>query len=68
MVVAWRFLSRVWSYTKFVHPNTSDGYNMAYKPITLLYIFFIFIKMKFVHCHSCVMFVVKSMSIYVMTK
>ena len=37
---------------------------MAYKPITLSCISFIFIKMKFIHCHSCVIFSMKSMSIY----
>ena len=36
---------------------------MAYKLITLLYISFMFIEMKFIHCHSCVMFAMKSMSI-----
>ena len=39
-----------------------DGYYMAYKPITISYIFFMFIEMKFIHCHSCVMFAMKSMS------
>ena len=39
-----------------------DGYYMAYKPITLLCILFVFIEMKFIHCHSCVMFAMKSMS------
>ena len=33
------------------------------KPITLLCILFMFIEMKFIHCHSCVMFAIKSMSI-----
>ena len=40
----------------------SDGYYVAYKPITLSCILFMFIEMKFIHCHSCVMFVMKSMS------
>ena len=35
---------------------------MAYNPITLLCIFFMFIEMKFIHYHSCVMFAMKSMS------
>ena len=39
-----------------------DGYYVAYKPITLSCILFIFIEMKFIHCHSCVMFAMKSMS------
>ena len=41
----------------------TDGYYVAYKPITLSYILFMFIEMKFIHCHSCVMFAMKSMSI-----
>ena len=40
----------------------SDGYYVAYKPITLSSILFMFIEMKFIHCHSCVMFAMKSMS------
>ena len=40
----------------------TDGYYLAYKPITLSCIFFMFIEMKFIHCHSCVMFVMKSMN------
>ena len=36
---------------------------MAYKPITLLYISFIFSEMKFICCHSFVMFAIKSISI-----
>ena len=39
-----------------------DGYYVAYKPITLSFIWFMFIAMKFIHCHSCVMFAMKSMS------
>ena len=41
----------------------NDGYYVAYKPITLSCIFFMFIEMKFIHCHSCVIFAMKSMSI-----
>ena len=41
-----------------------DGYNVACMPITLPCILFMFIEKKFIHCHSCVMFVMKSMSIY----
>ena len=40
----------------------TDGYYVAYKPITLSCILFMFIEMKFIHCHSCVMFAMKSMS------
>ena len=39
-----------------------DGYYVAYKPITLSSILFMFIEMKFIHCHSCVMFAMKYMS------
>ena len=39
-----------------------DGYYVAYKPITLSYILFLFIEMILIHCHSCVMFAMKSMS------
>ena len=39
-----------------------DGYYVAYKPITLSCILFMFIEMKFMHCHSCVIFAMKSMS------
>ena len=41
------------------HP---DGYYVASKPITLSCILFMFIEMKFIHCHYCVMFAIKSMS------
>ena len=40
----------------------TDGYYVAYKPITLSSIFFMFIEMKYIHCHSSVMFVMKYMS------
>ena len=40
----------------------TDGYYVAYKPITLSCILFMFIEMKFIHFHSCVMFAMKSMS------
>ena len=39
-----------------------DRYYVAYKLITLSRIMFMFIEMKFIHCHSCVMFAMKSMS------
>ena len=45
----------------------SDGYYVAYKPITLPCISFMFIEMKFIFCHPCVMFAIKSMR-YVMSK
>ena len=41
----------------------SDGDFAAYKTITFPYISFMFIEMIFIHCHSCVMFVIKSISI-----
>ena len=40
----------------------SDGYYVAYKPITLSCILFMFTEMKFIHCYSCVKFAMKSMS------
>ena len=43
--------------------GSSDGYYMAYNPITLPCILFKFIEIKFIYCHSCVMFIMKSMSI-----
>ena len=36
---------------------------VAYKPIILPCISFIFIDMKFINYHSCVMFAMKSMNI-----
>ena len=41
----------------------SDRYYAAYKPIKLPSISFMFIEIKFIHYKSCVMFVIKSMSI-----
>ena len=38
-------------YPKDVETN---GYYVAHKPITLSCILFMFIEMKFIHCHSCV--------------
>ena len=43
--------------------HKSDGYYVAYKPITFTCISFMFIEMKFVHYYSCVMFSIKSISI-----
>ena len=45
------------------HYGNGDGYHVAYKPITRSCILFMFIEMIFIHCHSCVMFAMKSMSI-----
>ena len=42
--------------------RTFDWYYVAYKLITLSCILFMFIEMIFIHFHSCVMFVIKSMS------
>ena len=41
----------------------SDGYYVAYKPITLSCILFMFIEMKFIHFYYCVMFAMKSRSV-----
>ena len=41
----------------------SDGYHVAYKPMTFSCISFMFIEMKFIHCHSYVMFSMKFISI-----
>ena len=47
---------------KYLEVERSDGYYVAYKPITLSCTLFMFIEMKFIHCHSCVIFAMKSMS------
>ena len=39
-----------------------DRYYVTYKTITLSCILFMFIEMKFIHFHSCVMFTMKFMS------
>ena len=39
-----------------------DGYYVANKLITLSCIFFMLIEMKFIDCHSSVMFAMRSMS------
>ena len=44
------------------HRYESDGYYVAYKPVTLSSILFMFIEMIFIHCHSCMIFAMKSMS------
>ena len=41
-----------------------DRYDVAYKPITHPCISFMLIEMKFIHFHSCVMFVKKFMRIF----
>ena len=41
---------------------STNRYYGAYEPITLPRISFRFIKMKIIHCHSCMMFALKSMS------
>ena len=59
-----------WSYKRegggvdLFRGDAYDGYNVTYKPITLSCILFMFIEMKFIHCHSCVMFAMKFMSMY----
>ena len=40
-----------------------DGYYVAYKPTTLPCILFMFIEIKFIHYHSCMMLATKFMSI-----
>ena len=47
-----------WLYSKW----EIDEYYVAYKPITFSCILFMFIEMKFIHCHSFVMFAMKFMS------
>ena len=54
--------SRQQSATAGRRQHDSDGYYVAYKPITLSLILFMFVEMKFIHCHSCVTFAMKSMS------
>ena len=48
----------------FGHDGVFGGYYVAYKPITLSCILFMFIEMKFIHFYSCMMFLMKSMSMY----
>ena len=47
---------------RFVSDDRGDGYYVAYKPIILLCILFMFTEMKFIHFHSCMMFAMKSMN------
>ena len=53
---------------KFIHLRVLyvvlDGYYVAYEPITLPCILLMFIEIKFIYWHSCMMFEMKSMSIY----
>ena len=46
------------------HKRSYDGYYVAYKPITISCILFMFNKIEFIHCHYCVIFTVKYTSIY----
>ena len=41
----------------------TNGYYMTCKLIPLLCVSIMFIKMKFIYCYSCIMFVLKSMSV-----
>ena len=50
-------------HTERILKEISDRYFVAYKPIILPCISFMFIEMKFIHNHSCLMFAMKSMSI-----
>ena len=49
--------------TNCFHGAPTNGYYVPYKPITLPCILFIFIKVKFIQCHSYVILSIKSMSI-----
>ena len=62
--VLWRHLKNEHrkEYNELRAQEVSDGYFVAYKPITFPCILLMFIEMKFIHCHSCVMFAMKSMS------
>ena len=42
----------------------TNGYYVAYKIITFSCNVFMSIEIKFIHHHSCVLFIMKSMSIY----
>ena len=69
MKIEWQKSSRKWSLHHgdrgpLPAHDMADGYYVAYKPITILCILFMFIEMKFIHCHSCVMFAMKSMSMW----
>ena len=44
-----------------LHSFDVDRYYVAYEPIALSCILFMFIEIKFIHCHSSVMFAMKSM-------
>ena len=46
-----------------MHGAKVDGCYVAYKPITLSCILFMFIEMKFIHFHSCMIFVIKFMTV-----
>ena len=51
-------------YHKRDKEEVSDGYYVTYNLIKVLCILFIFIKRKFIHCYSCVMFAMKFMRIF----
>ena len=57
-----RSICGILHYTKGLSLLWPDIYYVAYKPITLSCILFMFIEMIFTHCHSCEMFVMNSMS------
>ena len=46
-----------------IMPN--DRYHVAYELITLPCILFMFNKTKFINCHSCGMFAMKSINIFI---
>ena len=48
----------------FIDKVRIDRYYVTYKLITLSYILFMVIEIKFIHCHSCMMFTMKSINIY----
>ena len=47
---------------KYFVRDKLDEYYVAYKPITLSCILFMFIEIKFIHCNFCVIFAMKYMS------
>ena len=58
-------MNGIWSMESLIGEiyRPSDGYYIAFEPITLPYILFMFIQIKFIHCPSCVMFAIKSINI-----
>ena len=49
-----------YNYILCSYQGLTDGYYVADKPITRPCILFMFIEMKFIHCHSCVIFAISS--------